>query len=679
MVIWRLAPSNAATLVWHLTLNTGVTIKLHKVSEMGLFMYLNSALQAQAGGRLQCPEPGSLSGGPSRSNIRDSWQRCLDAGLDPGRRPQQADSSSQELRELIDQESFLVRIAQQEFHKLQLQLPDNDCLIGLSNHDAIVIDVACSSPTIRSASKAFPGSCWREAYRGTNAIGTAAFSGSPTAVCLQEHFLRDYGGLTCLAATISSPDGEMAGIISMSSNHPIHRQHNLSLLSMSALHIESELFRRRYRSEIVLQFHSREEFADTLDAGLIALDEDGMILASNRQARFILEGIPFENGHHFDEVFRVPFREFLARRRATGNIAPLVDIKGSSSAARIHMPGNHAKFWPASKRTLQLTEPASETIPFVCDDPFVSHAVTMAGRAVAMSVPILIRGETGTGKELLARYMHQLSGRHGSFVAVNCAAVPESLIESELFGYRKGAFTGASSGGSKGLILQADRGTLFLDEIGDMPVNLQPAILRFLDNWTVHPIGSNGEVKVDVQLITATNCDLENAVSEKRFRSDLLHRIQAVEIVLPPLRDRSDFDAIARDLLGQIAPHLRIAEDALGLLREQRWDGNMRELRNVLVRSVLECDGPCLSAEAVKPFLSKTLLSENRVSPEAATLLDLRRRAVLDAYHRSGGNISKAARSLSVSRNTLYRELRQAGLIDGGARGPAAQPAQPPN
>jgi transcriptional regulator of acetoin/glycerol metabolism len=619
--------------------------------------------------QLQKPDSTFLSKDLPRDKIRDSWQRCVSAGLDPTQVPKQSNASSQELRELIDQESFLVHVARPELCKLQNLLPGDNCLIGFANRDAILIDMVCPSPTVRTASRSMPGSCWREMFQGTNAIGTAAFSGSPTAVCLQEHFLHYYSALTCLAAPVVDPDGGMAGIIHVSSNCPVRQQHTMSLLCMSALHIESELFRNRYRSAIMLQFHSREEFADTLDAGLIAFDEGGRILGSNRQARYFLEELPLENGRHFDEIFRVPFREFFGRRQVANDVTRLVDVKGSSSAVRIHVPEGSGKRWPVSRRPLKAREQGRLSAPpFICSDPALADAVSMVKRAVTMSVPILLRGETGTGKEILAQHAHALSGRNGRFVAVNCAAVPESLIESELFGYREGAFTGARSGGAEGLVLQADGGTLFLDEIGDMPLNLQPALLRFLDSWTIRPIGSSREVKVDIQLITATNCDLEKAIAERRFRSDLLHRIEGVEIQLPPLRDRSDFDEIVRALSEQISPQLQIAEDALSLLRDQPWAGNMRELRNVLVRSMLACDGGQVSATAVEPFLRKGGQTTTGARRGAATLRDLRRKAALEAYRKNDGNISKAALSLHVSRNTLYRELREAGLINRGSQ-----------
>jgi transcriptional regulator of acetoin/glycerol metabolism len=607
----------------------------------------------------------SLSVAMPPNAIRDSWQRCIDAGLDPGQAPREVRASSQELRGLLDQESFLLRAARAEFHQLQRQLPEHDCLLGFTNKNSVLVDVFCSNPVVRAASKAEPGTCWEERFRGTNAIGTAAFSRSPVAVTLHEHFLRYYGALTCVAAPISDPDGDMVGVIHVSSHRPIRPRHTLLLLSMSAMHIESELFRERYRSEFVLQFHCRNEFADTIDAGLIAFNQDGWILSSNCQARFFLQDLPVASGHHFDEIFRVPFRQFLARPEPAPELRQLVDVKGSTSYVRLHASGGHAKRRAVPGRGSDATPAVRPSAGFVCSDPAVAHAVTTAKRALALRLPILLQGETGTGKEMLAQHAHDLSGRKGRFVAVNCAAVPESLIEAELFGYRDGAFTGARSGGAEGLVVQADGGTLFLDEIGDMPMNLQPALLRLLDNWTVRPIGSSREMKVDVQLITATNCDMEEAVADKRFRRDLLHRINTVEISLPPLRERSDFDEIVTDLLRRIAPEVRIEQDALSILRQQSWAGNVRELRNILSRAILTLSSgeSNLSAETVRPFLRNHSHATPAVCKPVSVLLDLRRQAIVEAYEKNNGNISKTAQSLSVSRNTLYRELRHAGLI----------------
>lgn len=600
--------------------------------------------------------------------IRESWQRCYDAGLDHGHSPREVDASSQEMRELLEQESFLLHLVRSEFPKLQKQLPGDSCLLGFANRNAVLIEVTCPNPILRSASRAFPGSCWQEKFRGTNAIGTAAFTREPIAVSTQEHFLREYSALTCIATPISSPEGEVLGIIHLSSNCLVRKRHSMALLGMSATHIESEIFKQRYRSEILLQFHSRDEFADTLDAGLIALNEDGQVISSNHQAQFLLEGLPLHPGRHFDEIFRVPFEQFMSQPQNAGHVTHLVDIKGSSSSTLVYLPDHRAKSLPCSPNASEMKErSSSSSTGFVCSDPVVANAVSMASRAVSLSVPILIRGETGTGKEMLAQYAHRVSGRSGAFVAVNCAAVPESLIEAELFGYREGAFTGARTGGAEGLILQANKGTLFLDEIGDMPLNLQPALLRFLDSWTVRPIGSGKEIKVDVQLITATNCDLEQAIAERRFRRDLLHRINQVELSLPPLRLRSDFEEIVTSILNGLSPHCRIGTEAVQLLREQPLSGNVRELKNILLRAVLNCTGTDCSAAVIHLLPGTPLLQESEKIEAESPLLDMRRSMILDAFKKNGGNVSKVAQDLRVSRNTVYRELRQSGVFENNA------------
>jgi transcriptional regulator of acetoin/glycerol metabolism len=597
-----------------------------------------------------------------RSEIRDSWQRCLSDGLDPTQPPRAVRLTTRECRTLIEQDAYLLRLAKTEFQKLRTQISGDNFVLAFANRDAIVLDVISDRPIGNGDGDVAPGTPWNEDIRGTNALGTTLFTGRPVSVYVLEHFFRTYSGLACMAAPINDPDGKIVGVLDVSSGCHSRQQHTASLISMAALHIEAELFRERFRSDIVLQFHNRDEFTNTLHAGLIALNEEGTILNSNQQARFFLEGLPLSRGHHFDEVFRVPFRMFVSRPHAAGNLTQLADMKGS--CYRVHVYNLSIKPRTALPATRPSPADLAEDLPvgFVSDDLRVSRAISMVKRAVELAVPILIRGETGTGKEMLAQYAHRLSRRTGKFVPVNCAAIPEDLIESEFFGYQEGAFTGARSGGSVGMAQQADGGTLFLDEIGDMPISLQPALLRFLDSWTFRPIGSKKEHKVNVQLITATNTDLEEAIAERKFRRDLLHRIDGIDIFLPPLRERSDFAQIVWDLLGRISSGISITEDALDLLREQPWTGNIRELRNVLTRAMISCFGSILSTKAIESVLHSG--QQHAIPHPAASLLhDLRRSAVLNAYYKNGGNISKTAQNLHVSRNTVYRELRRAGIV----------------
>jgi transcriptional regulator with PAS, ATPase and Fis domain len=282
--------------------------------------------------------------------------------------------------------------------------------------------------------------------------------------------------------------------------------------------------------------------------------------------------------------------------------------------------------------------------------------------AAARKMPILIRGETGTGKEQMARHAHAASRRTGSFVAVNCAALPDSLIEAELFGYSEGAFTGARKGGSAGLFREADGGTLFLDEIGDMPVTLQAVLLRFLDDWTVRPVGGSKR-EVDVLLVSATNANLDDFIAKGRFRSDLLFRLNTLEVTLLPLRERTDFAEIARHLMAQIDPSVDLSQGAIDRLAERRWDGNIRELRNFLARLLLSEAGHLIDEAIVGSAVGS--FDRERSGLKTPTndrlkqdLHEIQRAHVLSTYAETGNNISKTARRLGVSRNTIYRALR---------------------
>jgi transcriptional regulator of acetoin/glycerol metabolism len=309
--------------------------------------------------------------------------------------------------------------------------------------------------------------------------------------------------------------------------------------------------------------------------------------------------------------------------------------------------------------------------------------VRSARRVAASSVSVMIQGATGTGKELFARALHAASGR-SPFVALNCAAIPESLIESELFGYKSGAFTGARREGMKGTILQASGGTLFLDEIGDMPLGLQTRLLRVLEEHEVVPLGADKPMKVDLRVVCASHQNLRSMIARGQFREDLYYRLNGITLELPRLVDRTDKEQLIRKLLGAETSDGRpvaIETDAFQCLLEYDWPGNIRELRNVIRTSLAICDGGVVRLRdlpsevrhgASVPAEPRAVTREPLDSEDPGLAQDLspieaaERQALVKAIQNTDGNMARAATLLQVSRSTLYRRCRRLRIVHRG-------------
>ena len=595
------------------------------------------------------------------ADIYDSWMRCISFGLDTLRPPSPEFVSPAILRQEQQRCSLVRGLALAEMHTLHQQIAGSNFMIAFANADGLLLDII-SDPSFSDASNAAsirPGTVWTESICGTNGLGTAAHLKRAIVVHGREHFFSRYNNLTCVAAPIFAPDGELTGILDASSDCMSRQAHTQALVAMAATQIENGLFREHHRGNILIAFHNRGEYLHTLSAGLLAVDNEGRILAANRAAGVLLHGLPASPGRRFADVFRTKFSTFVDEGRRKER-QRLEDDVGSLFISTIE----NTRQFPMTQGVSRPRPPLPKEVArqFVSLDPTIAGVVRRVESAAARKMPILIRGETGTGKEQLARHAHAASGRAGTFVPVNCAALPDSLIEAELFGYAEGAFTGAKKGGSGGLFREADGGTLFLDEIGDMPVTLQAVLLRFLDDWTVRPVGGVKR-QVDVLLVSATNANLDESIAKGRFRSDLLFRLNTLEVTLPPLRERSDFAEIARYLIEKIDPSSDLTESAIDRLAELNWDGNIRELRNVLSRLSLAERGSLIDETAVESVVGHSF--SERLPGKASVsgglkhdLHEIQRAHVLTAYAETGNNISKTARRLGVSRNTIYRALR---------------------
>jgi DNA-binding NtrC family response regulator len=304
--------------------------------------------------------------------------------------------------------------------------------------------------------------------------------------------------------------------------------------------------------------------------------------------------------------------------------------------------------------------------------PTLTWCLSLVDKAAKTSATVLIRGESGTGKELVARAIHDQSARRdGPFIAVHCAALPENLLESELFGYVKGAFTGAASD-KPGRVEVADQGTLFFDEIGDVPPSIQVKLLRLVNEKEYTPVGGTRVHKADVRFATATHRDLEAMVEDGRFREDLFYRLNVVPVTLPPLRERGDdITELARHFLSELGPAnghpgLSFTDDALVALRAHSFPGNVRELANMIERLVIFCDGDAITQTDVDRELSSRARPPNAAASSSDSLADdikaTKKSAVEDALVRAHENRTKAARILGISRRTLYNWMEELGI-----------------
>jgi transcriptional regulator of acetoin/glycerol metabolism len=608
--------------------------------------------------------------------ILDSWVRCMEAGLDPHAPLQVPVTDGADLARRRDASAVVRRLALAQLETLRQQIAGSNFLLAFADQDGVLLDLLADNRFHMSGSNAgiVAGSCWTEPLAGTNGLGTALATGQAVAVSGLEHYYLKLGEVSCTAAPVRDAHGRVVGALDASSYFESRQRHTQALVQMAATHIENGLLVHQMRSHTVLAIHPRAEFLATLSAGLLALDAQGQVGALNARASQLLAGLDARRGASFESLFGEPFERVLARLQHRREVA-LRDVYGSSLVASVvaqpplqavRVAGLAATTQPlrgrtagkAAPRLADLPPAGSAQPPLVADDPAVAEAFRLAEAAVAMGVPVLIQGETGCGKELLARHAHATSGRSGAFVAVNCAALPADLFEAELFGYAGGAFTGARREGSAGLIAAADGGTLLLDEVQELPLQLQAALLRFLDDSTVRPVGGTAERRVDVQLLAASNAALDALVAARRFRDDLLFRLNIVRVVLPPLRQRQDFAAAAQAVLSGIDARARLAPDAIDTLRRHAWPGNFRELRAVLTRALLlrpHSPGPReLGAADVAGLLPAGTppLAVSALQRNAGEL-------VRQAFEHNGRSVSRTARVLGVSRTTVYRHLRE--------------------
>jgi transcriptional regulator of acetoin/glycerol metabolism len=622
-----------------------------------------------------------------------SWARCLqDFKLNPS----SADLvclTSRELREERDCYTESLTAAEAELEAVLGIIEGGGYSAHIANRNGVIIADRQSKDSTYYCSLDKVGAVWNEEIGGTNGIGTSLRDLRATAVYLSDHFYADLTGEACAAAPFFDPYGEPLGVINLSTRNPgvpqlAHRV-VFGIAQATAHRLETGYFQSQFRNCSILTVS-----ADQSMPVIFAVDSDNRIAGATRGARklFRLDDSAIDARSIwavFDRMRGNPYRDHLSptlkELRALEN--------GSTFAVSVHHPASSptskAHRTPVGPKKPISTRMGNRQVSLAeCagNDPQMKRNVAILNKVAGSGLHLLLLGETGVGKDTLARAVHNESERaSGPFIAFNCAAVPDSLIDSELFGYSPGAFTGANRTGNSGLILAADKGTLFLDEIGDMPLPLQTRLLRFLETHEVMPLGGTNSRAVDVQVIAATHQDLQSKVDAGQFRRDLFYRLAGAVILLPPLRERTDLRDIICNVLNSVSPDssVTLARQAMEQMLDYQWPGNIRELRNVLTRATRIASGATIQPEDLMlaipphPEAAQRTYSEadrgvahipSRSLPDSSELTSKNasdaaiRKSIIAAMERHGADAAACSRALGISRATFYRKLKMFGL-----------------
>lgn len=619
-----------------------------------------------------------------RREILESWTRSLASGIVPtGKAAPLGDVAAEPEHESVEQVE-LRKAAELPFAKIGALLSESNALLILTDRKGLVLEQIGDERTQNAARdiNLRTGGKWCESAIGTNAIGTSIRTGSPTVVHASEHFCEGVKAWTCAAAPIHCPFGRrLLGVVDLSGPPGIFRPHNVAMVSAVAREIESNLAERQEarRTRLLEAF---------LDSGAALSSRDPVVIL-DQIGRVIYHRVPSIGTGSGAARDLVLGRQLVALTRSMSDqeiARAMPQHLRPTGINRLHVDGEFGGavlVLPATERGTRsapvpvapsLRVPAREGGPeivMVGQDPKFLEAVELARRAAEAGVSILVQGETGTGKELFARLVHARAKHRGKgpFVTLNCGAISPELFGAELFGHVAGAFTGALREGKPGKLEQADGGTLCLDEIGEMPLDLQPFLLRVLEQRAVYRIGCSRRRAVDVQVIAMTNRDLRQEVEAGRFRRDLYYRIGAVTIEAPALRQRAgDIPALAAHFNSEVALRfgsepLVLSECAIERMQSYHWPGNVREMRNLFERLHVRRAGTAVTGANLPDVMqSAPSAASSPATAEPESLSDAEERAIRRALVTEDGNLTRVAAVLGISRPTLYRKLKAYGI-----------------
>ncbi len=612
--------------------------------------------------------------------IRESWLRCVqDYGLDPVELKDAYIVPDNELRQHRERLEQLIHTARYAIETLYLQIVGQHYVLLLTDASGVTVDYIGDTSSKEELRKAglYLGSEWSEARAGTCGVGSCIQTGEALTVHQTDHFDGTHTALTCTAAPIYDITGKLAAVLDISALHSPEPKYSqcmaLHIVRANAQRIEMANLMSAFRSDWIIRLGQSYEFLEVDPECAVAISSSGTIAGMTHGAQRLLAknaGLDWRQpekiiGQKFETFFDFDVKNLYLFTRTRPAAERIIGIRnGGTLFAHSIAPHPRASTARGQSNAHRMRRPLHG------GDERMADIVTKIERLAHAPISMLLNGETGTGKEYLARAIHEYRRVPGNFVAINCAAIPESLIESELFGYEGGSFTGALAKGKKGLIEQADRGTLFLDEIGDMPIMLQARLLRVLAEKEVVRVGGLKPAAVNIRVIAATHQDLGALVKAGKFREDLFYRLTGAVLELPPLRCRQDFDWLL-DRLPTANPegqHVQVSEAARTILKSYSWPGNIRELQNTIEFARAFCSNGTIEVADLPQSVrgaqvtseARSLAGNDASEPRAAAgRYDDKLVSLLE---KNEWNISEVARVLGVARTTLYRRMSNASL-----------------
>jgi transcriptional regulator of acetoin/glycerol metabolism len=613
-----------------------------------------------------------------RKEIEASHQRSQEYGVSREERTKLVCLTPAELSFRQEANRDFLDVANAHIKESYDLLSPDEFMVAVVDREGYILHMAASDhiKSMFAERHCVPGYRWTERDVGTTATSLCLELRVPVQLNDKDHYCKRAHGFTSSAAPVFGHGEELLGVLVASGHAASVHPHTLGMVVSAARSIERQLRIMRRNRELARHVSFLDGVIDSISVGILIIDADARVWRVNRKGRQILrkddlvgrpvsvlKGLAIDlddvrsrpsswinqectlKSEHFSVNFLYSVEVVIGKDGSMlGAVLVFEEVDSIRKMAKI--AGTKAYF-------------TFDSLIGSCDE--FRKAISLARKAAQSNSTVLIRGETGTGKELFAQSIHNASQRKGHpFVPINCGAIPNELLESELFGYMDGAFTGAQKGGRAGKFELANNGTILLDEIGDMPHDMQVKLLRVLQTGEVYRIGARQPVLIDVRIIACTHVDLSKAVSEGRFREDLFYRLNVFPIVIPALRDRGreDILALAEFFLGQnkVSPPT-LSPAAERMLVEHSWPGNVRELQNTIQRALHLCEGNVLGADCLG------LPSSEKVRPGiGGSLEDMERTAIVEMLRVTGGNMAETARRLCISRATLYRKTKQFGL-----------------